>query len=106
MLSITIGALFGLVAFSTATPASDYGTAQNCKKTLSPPSSAGKLAHTGINIAGFDFGCGTDGVGRANCQKSFVRIKLKLMRRLAKLLPLGRHSLNIMVNLTYLLGMQ
>ncbi|KJA16684.1 glycoside hydrolase family 5 protein [Hypholoma sublateritium FD-334 SS-4] len=65
MFSIVIGALFGLVAFSTATPASDSGAVQNCKKTLPPPSSAGKLSHTGINIAGFDFGCGTDGTCKA-----------------------------------------
>ncbi|KAF8970191.1 endoglucanase [Flammula alnicola] len=64
MLSFT-GILVGLLAFSqsltSATPTTDFGASKNCTTTLPPPRSAGKLAHMGVNIAGFDFGCGTDG---------------------------------------------
>ncbi|KAF5318448.1 hypothetical protein D9619_010684 [Psilocybe cf. subviscida] len=59
------GILLGLLSVVSASPASDsiFGppASKNCTRALPPPRSAGKLLHTGINIAGFDFGCGIDG---------------------------------------------
>jgi len=50
---------------STTTGASGTGSATsslpNCSVTSTPPASAGKVQFAGVNIAGFDFGCGTDG---------------------------------------------
>jgi len=42
---------------TTAAPAS---TSVSCTSN-SPPSTAGNVQYGGVNIAGFDFGCGTDG---------------------------------------------
>lgn len=36
-------------------------SAPSCATSSSPPSSAGTVKFAGVNIAGFDFGCGTDG---------------------------------------------
>ena len=97
MFSTVIGTLFGLAAFSLATPVNS-GVARNCKKALFPPSSAGKLAHTGINIAGFDFGCATDGVSPITVEIPSPSMTLKLICRRAKLLLLGHHLPNFTVN--------
>lgn len=52
----------GTSATSTSTSATSTST---CAPN-SPPSSAGTLRFAGVNIAGFDFGCGSDG----NCHAS------------------------------------
>jgi len=36
-------------------------SSSNCSTTSTPPSTAGNAQYAGVNIAGFDFGCGTDG---------------------------------------------
>ncbi|KAJ8469182.1 hypothetical protein ONZ51_g9162 [Trametes cubensis] len=58
----------GTSASSTpsATSSSPAPSASSTCAPNSPPSSAGKLRFAGVNISGFDFGCGTDGTCNAS----------------------------------------
>ncbi|KAF8157039.1 carbohydrate-binding module family 1 protein/Glycoside hydrolase family 5 protein [Crassisporium funariophilum] len=59
---IALGLLLSIGAFAVcASPTTESTSPKTCTKTLNPPRSAGKLSHVGVNIAGFDFGCGVDG---------------------------------------------
>jgi hypothetical protein len=91
MLSVT-GVLLSLLALTAATPTFGSSGTKNCTKVIPPPKSAGKLAHVGVNIAGFDFGCGTDGVYYTlRPGVSQVCLIYSLTSRLALLLQPGRH---------------
>lgn len=51
-----------LSVYATPITGAANGAVNYCAKMLEPPKSAGELSYIGLNIAGFDFGCRTDGV--------------------------------------------
>ncbi|KAL0948944.1 hypothetical protein HGRIS_009049 [Hohenbuehelia grisea] len=51
---------------SPSTAPSQVSTSASPTGTSAPPPTAGKLRFTGVNIAGFDFGCSTDGTCSAS----------------------------------------
>ncbi|THH20388.1 hypothetical protein EW146_g998 [Bondarzewia mesenterica] len=65
----TSGATSTVAISSTVTSSivtSSTATSTSACAANSPPSSAGKLTFAGVNIAGFDFGCSTDGTCTAS----------------------------------------
>ncbi|CAA7268396.1 unnamed protein product [Cyclocybe aegerita] len=54
--------LLALATVTLSTPTfSAPPASRTCAETLPPPKTASELSYVGVNIAGFDFGCGVDG---------------------------------------------
>ncbi|EIN08978.1 endoglucanase [Punctularia strigosozonata HHB-11173 SS5] len=58
----------GIVSSTTSTPTASSSAPSSSGSCVpnSPPSTAGQLKFTGVNIAGFDFGCSSDGTCNAS----------------------------------------